>query len=303
MDGSATRGLFIIHNPAAGPTRADRLQRRVEAALAAREVPYEYARTEAPGHARELASAALAGGCGRVLVAGGDGTVLEVVSALVDCDSALALLPVGTGNQLAANLGVPKGLRAALDVALAGKVRQIDVGMMDGQPFTIIAGAGFDAEVVRPRSEIKKRLGYLAYVHAATAAAFAPRPSKLRITVDGEENVLNGIGVEVANMPGLTAPMLRRPVGLVPDGRPDDGLLDVCVLAVETTFDFLSAMSSIIVRRYGRNPRLRYFRGREIVVYADPPLPVQIDGERLERTTPFAAKVRPRALNVVVPVR
>jgi YegS/Rv2252/BmrU family lipid kinase len=301
MGGSATHGLFIIHNPAAGPTQAERLRRRVEAALAARRVCYEYARTEAPGHARELAAAALAGGFARVLVAGGDGTVLEAVSSLVGSDSALALLPVGTGNQLAANLGVPRGLGAALDVALAGSVRQIDVGMVDGQPFTIIAGAGFDAEVVRPRSETKKRLGYLAYVHAATAAAFVPRPSNLRITVDGEEHTVRGIGVEVANMPGLTAPVLRRPVDLVPDGRPDDGLLDVCVLAVETTFDFLSAMSSIIARRYGRNPRLRYFRGREIVVEADPPLPVQIDGERLERTTPFAAYVRPRALNVVVP--
>jgi len=301
MDVLAGRGLFVIHNPAAGLTQAERLQRQLETALADRRVPYEYARTVAPGHARELASAALAGGYGRVLVAGGDGTVLEAVSVLVDCDAALALLPVGTGNQLAANLGVPRRLRAALDVALAGQVRRIDVGMMDGQPFTIIAGAGFDAEVVRPRSEIKKRLGYVAYVHAATAAAFAPRPSTLRITVDGEEHVVAGIGVEVANMPGLTAPMLRRPVDLVPDGRPDDGLLDVCVLAVETTFDFLSAVSSIITRRHGRNPRLRYLRGREVVVDADPPLPVQIDGERLERTTPFVASIRPRALSVVVP--
>jgi YegS/Rv2252/BmrU family lipid kinase len=302
MDGSATRGLFVIHNPAAGPTKAERLQRRVESALAARQVSYEYARTEAPGHARELAVAALAGGYDRLLVAGGDGTVREAVSVLVDCDSALTLLPVGTGNQLAANLGIPTRVGAALDVALAGRVRQIDVGMMDGQPFTIIAGAGFDAEVVSPRSEIKKRLGYLAYVHAATAAAFGPRPSTLRITVDGEQHVINGIGVEVANMPALTAPLLWRPVDLVPDGRPDDGLLDVCVLAVATTGDFLSAMSSIIARRYGRNPRLRYFRGREVVVEADPPLPVQIDGERLDRTTPFAASIRPRALNVVVPV-
>lgn len=302
MDVSAFRGLFVIHNPAAGPTRAERLQRKVETALAAREVPYEYARTEAPGHARELTLTALAGGYRRVLVAGGDGTVLEAVSALVGSPTALALLPVGTGNQLAANLGVPRGLRAALDVALTGNLRQIDVGLMDGQPFTIIAGAGFDAEVVRPRSEVKKRLGYLAYVHAATAAAFAPRPSMLRITVDGEAHEFSGIGVEVANMPGLTAPMLRRPVDLVPNGRPDDGLLDVCVLAVQTTIDFLSAMSSIITRRYGRNPRLRYLRGREVLVEADPPLPVQVDGERLERTTPFAAKIRPRALNVVVPV-
>ncbi|UCC73322.1 MAG: diacylglycerol kinase family lipid kinase [Gemmatimonadota bacterium] len=295
------RELFIIHNPAAGPRRAEQLRRQVEAALDARKIPYAYSRTEAPGHAQELAAAAVADGYGRVLVAGGDGTVLEVASALVGSDAVLALLPVGTGNQLAANLGVPKSLSGSLDVALKGSVRKIDVGMIDGRPFTVIAGAGYDAEVVRPRSELKKRLGYLAYVHAATAAAFAPSPSTLRITVDGEQDTCRGIGVEVANMSGLTAPLLPRPVDLVPDGRPDDGLLDVCVFAVETTLDFLSAMASIVTRRYRRSRRLRYYRGREVVVEADPPLPVQIDGERQGTTTPFTATVRPRALNVVVP--
>ncbi len=293
--------LYVIHNPAAGPKRADQLRRRVEAALTRRRVGYVYARTEAPGHAGELAAAALADGFRRIVVAGGDGTVLETVSALVGTDAALALLPVGTGNQLAANLGIPKKLDRSLDVVLHGSLRKIDVGMIDGQAFTCIAGAGFDADVVRPRSAVKKRMGYLAYVHAATVAALVPNPSRLRITVDGEANTCTGIGVEVANMPGLSAPLLTRPVDLVPDGRPDDGLLDVCVLAVETTFDFLSAMSSIVARRYGRNRRLRYFRGREVVIDADPPLAVQIDGERLDTTTPFTATVRPGALNVLVP--
>jgi diacylglycerol kinase family enzyme len=170
-----------------------------------------------------------------------------------------------------------------------GSPRKIDVGMLNGYPFTIIAGAGFDADVVRPPSAIKRRIGYLAYVHAAIGAAFAPRTSDLRINVDGVEHELRGIGVEVANMPGLAAPPFARPVDLVPDGKPDDGLLDVCVLAAESTFDFLSALG------------LRFFRGREITVDADPPMPVQIDGERLEATTPFTATVRPLALNVIVP--
>jgi YegS/Rv2252/BmrU family lipid kinase len=301
MGMSSRADLFIIHNPAAGPRKADRLRRQVEAALKTRGVSYEYSRTEAPGHAGELAAAALSEGYNRVLVAGGDGTVLEAVSSLVGSEASLALLPVGTGNQLAANLGIPRSIGRSIDLAVKGRVRQIDVGVIDGQPFTCIAGAGFDAEIVRPRSEIKKRLGYLAYVHAAVAAAFAPTSSQLRISVDGQAHVCTGIGVEVANMPALTAPMLPRPVDLVPDGHPDDGLLDVCVLAVETTIDFLSALGSIVTREYGRNPRLRYYRGREILVEADPPLPMQIDGERLERSTPFTATVRPKALNVVVP--
>jgi YegS/Rv2252/BmrU family lipid kinase len=273
----------------------------VETALAARQIEFAYAYTEDRGHARDLAAEALEKGYRRLLVAGGDGTVLEVVSTIVETDAALALLPVGTGNQLAANMRLPKGIEKSIDLAANGGVRKIDVGLLDGQPFTCIAGAGFDADVVRPDSTAKRRLGYLAYVQSAASSAFAPKPSTLEIVVDGEGFSCRGIGVEVANMPGLTAPLLTRPVDLVPDGKPDDGLLDVCVLAVETTFDFISAMTSIITGRQARDERLRYFRGREVSVAAEPPLSIQIDGELLGRTTPFVASVMPGALNLVVP--
>ncbi len=295
--------IFVVHNPAAGARQPERLRRRVESALAARSVRFEYAYTNAPGHGRELVRQALADGYARVLVAGGDGTVLEAVDSLVDSRAALALLPVGTGNQLAANMGLPKGIEKSIDVAVSGTVRRIDVGMLDGRPFMCFAGAGFDAEVVRPDSDLKRKIGYLAYVHAAAGAAFAPKPSAITVTVDGVRNVCNGIGVEVANMPALTAPLLVRPIDLVPDGKPDDGLLDVCVLAVEKTIDFVTALTSIMVGRTEKDPRLQYFRGKQVSVEADPPLPVQIDGERLDITTPFEATVRPGALGILVPAQ
>jgi len=299
---NSKRQLFFIHNPVAGAKHPERLRRRVEAALVKRQVEFEYAYTERQGHAADLARTALEKGFDRIVVAGGDGTVLEVVSALVDSDAELALLPVGTGNQLAANMRLPKGVPRSIEVALNGGRKKIDVGMLDGQPFTCIAGAGFDADVVRPDSALKRRVGYLAYVHAAAASAFSPKPSDIHLEVDGEEIVCRGIGVEVANMPGLTAPMLRHPVDLVPDGKPDDGLLDVCVLAVETTVEFVTAVTSIVTGRLEKDPRLQYFRGREVKVEADPPLAVQIDGEIIDSTTPFTATVRPGALNLVVPV-
>lgn len=295
--------LYVIHNPAAGARHPERLRRRVEAVLTARSVGFEYAYTESPGHGRELVKEALAAGYARILVAGGDGTVLEAVESLVGSRAALALLPVGTGNQLAANMGLPKGIEKSIDVAVGGTVRRIDVGMLDGRPFACFAGAGFDAEVVRPDSDLKRKIGYLAYVHAAAGAAFAPKPSSIAVTVDGVRSVCTGIGVEVANMPALTAPLLVRPIDLVPDGRPDDGLLDVCVLAVEKTIDVVSALTSIMVGRTEKDPRLQYFRGKEVVVEADPPLPVQIDGERLELMTPFKATVRPGALGILVPAQ
>lgn len=295
--------LFVIHNPAAGARHPERLRRRVETALTARSVRFEYAYTREPGHGRELVSEALAAGYARVLVAGGDGTVLEAVESLVDSPASIALLPVGTGNQLAANMGLPRGIEKSIDVAVGGVERRVDVGMVEDRPFACIAGAGFDAEVVRPDSDLKRRIGYLAYVQAAAGAAFAPKPASIAVTVDGVREVCTGIGVEVANMPALTAPLLVRPIDLVPDGKPDDGLLDVCVLAVEKTIDLVSALTSIMVGRTEKDPRLRYFRGREVIVEADPPLPVQIDGERLEMTTPFRATVRPGALGILVPAR
>lgn len=290
----------MIQNPAAGPRHPARLRRRIEAALSGRSVRYEYEYTREPGHGSELVARALSDGYRRFLVAGGDGTVLEVVSVLAGSDAAVALLPVGTGNQLAANLGVPRSLRRSVDVALGGAIRRIDLGLINGRPFTSIAGAGFDAEVVRPRPQLKRRIGYLAYVHAAMGAAFSPRTADLRVVVDGEELRARGTGVEVTNLPGLAAPWLRRPIPIVPGGSLDDGLLDGCLIRAESTLQMISALLGIVTRRFEHNPRLSYFRGRRVSVEADPPLPVQADGELLG-TTPFWVDVRSDALNVVIP--
>lgn len=292
--------LFVIQNPAAGPRHPTRLRRRIEGALSGRAVRYEYEYTREPGHGSELVARALAEGYSRFLVAGGDGTVLEAASVLAGTDAALALLPVGTGNQLAASLGVPRSLRRSVDVAIGGGVRRIDLGLINGQPFTSIAGAGFDAEIVRPRPRLKRRIGYLAYVHAAMRAAIAPRTADLRIVVDGEEFRARGAGVEVTNLPGLAAPWLTGPIPIVPEGSLDDGLLDGCAILAETTLQICSAVMGIVTRRFDRSPYLSYFRGRRISVEADPPLPIQADGELLG-TTPFEANVRSSALNVVIP--
>ncbi len=297
---SLAADLFIIQNPAAGLGNGERVRRRIVAELSARQVSHRLSYTSESGHAEDLAREALAQGCRRIAVAGGDGTVLEVVSAVVGTDAQIALLPVGTGNQLAANLGIPRRLGRAVEVAVRGVTRKIDVGMLNGRPFTIMAGAGLDAEVVRAEPRLKRRVGYLAYVYAAARAILKPRTATLRVTIDGQVITARGMGVEVANMPGLTAPIFRRPIRIMPDLAADDGRLGVCVLGTETAFGFLSALTAIFIGRHRQHRKLQYFTGREVTVEADPPLPAQVDGE-LRGTTPFRATVRPRALNVIVP--
>lgn len=299
-DGPEARRLFVIQNPVAGTRRPERLRRRIHSELTAQGVSFEHAYTRERGHGAELVQRAREEGFRRVLVAGGDGTIREVVSALAGSPVALALLPVGTGNQLAANLGIPKSVPGCVAVALAGRLRQIDLGLIDGRPFAAIAGAGFDARVVRPDSRVKRRVGYLAYVHAATAAVLSPQLASLRVRVDGVEISGRGIGVMVMNMPGLTAPGLARPVTIVPGARMDDGRLDGCLLAIATRRESFAALGAILRRRQQASPLLKYFSGSEIRVEADPPLPVQADGERLGET-PFSVKVWPGSLRVLVP--
>ncbi len=300
--GTRRERLFVIQNPVAGTRRPERLHRQLQNELATRDVSYEHAYTRERGHGTDLVRQALEAGFRRFLVAGGDGTIREAVSALAGSGAALALLPVGTGNQLAANLGVPKSLRGCISVALGGDVRDIDLGLIDGRPFAAVAGAGLDARVVEPDSRLKRRVGYLAYVQAATAAVIAPRLAAFRVRVDGTEILGRGIGVMVMNMPGLTAPGLRRPVTLVPGGRMDDGRLDGLIIAAATRRESFLALGAILRRRQKSSGFFEFFSGREIEVEADPPLPVQADGELLGET-PFHVKVWPGALRVLVPAK
>ncbi|MEE8520459.1 MAG: diacylglycerol kinase family protein [Gemmatimonadota bacterium] len=292
--------VYVIQNPAAGGRHPERLRRIIGTTLEARGVSYQFAYTEAPGHAEELAAAAVASGFPRVLVAGGDGTVMEAVASIADTDTVLGLIPTGTGNQLAANLGVPSRIARAVSVAATARPRRIDVGMINGRPFTCMAGAGFDTALISPDARLKQRLGYLAYVYAAVEAGLSPQVASLEITLDGESFIERGVGLEVANLPGLRLPGLPWPINIIRDGSIDDGLLDICILGADSTLSLISVVASFMTGRPHRNPRIRYLRGREVRVEADPPLAVQADGE-LFGMTPFTASVRKRALAVAVP--
>ncbi len=261
---------------------------------------YDHQFTHSPGHAEELAKRALEAGCKRILVAGGDGTVMEAVAALAETDAVLGLVPVGTGNQLAANLRIPSKIEAAVVVAATGEARRIDVGMIDGRPFTCMAGAGFDTAVINPDPRLKRYFGYLSYVIAAIAETLAPTAADIVITIDGVKKNYRGIGIEIANMPGLRPPGSPWPINLVNDGRFDDGMLDICILGATSMVTTISVLLSFIMQRADRNPHIHYLKGREIKIESDPPLPVQADGE-LFGATPFSVSIRPRALSVAVP--
>ncbi|MEV6810691.1 diacylglycerol kinase family protein [Micromonospora sp. NPDC051296] len=239
---------------------------------------------------------ALAAGVDVVFACGGDGTVMACVSALAGTEVALAVLPQGTGNLLAANLGLSNDLTAGLAVAVERGRRLLDVGEVDGQPFAVMAGMGFDAQMLAATSETtKRRIGWPAYV-AGAVRHLRDRPMTVWIRLDDQPPLRRRArSVLVANVGRL-----QGGVRLLTDAEPDDGYLDVAVLTPRTLRHWLF-LAWAVVRRRERVPRMEVFRARRVEITSNRAQPRELDGDLIEPGHTLRAQIRRRALWLCVP--
>jgi diacylglycerol kinase family enzyme len=275
----------------------DELRRTVDDALAAAGWPapqwYETT-TDDPG--RGQTEQAVKAGVDLVFACGGDGTVMSCVSGLVGTDVALAVLPQGTGNLLAANLGLSTDLAAGLQVAVERGRRLLDVGAVDDQYFTVMAGMGFDAQMLEATNETTKaRIGWPAYVVGAVRH-LRDRPMRVQIRVDDRPPVRRRArSVLIANVGRL-----QGGVTLLTEAEPDDGWLDVAVLTPRNLRHWL-ALGWAVIRRSGQVPQLEVFRGRRVVVTSNRAQPRELDGDLISPGRQLRAEIRPQALWLCVP--
>jgi diacylglycerol kinase family enzyme len=244
------------------------------------------------------ARAAVTAGVEVLFACGGDGTVMACAGELAGSGVALAVLPSGTGNLLAANLALPSGVIEAVAVATAGDRLRIDVGQLDGRCFTVMAGMGFDAHMLDNTSDqLKARLGWPAYVVGALRH-LRDRPMRVRVRLDRQRTLTRRArSVLVANVGRL-----QGGIPLLPDALPDDGELDVAVLTPHTLSHWV-ALSWGVLRRRPRPPRIETFRARRVEVISDRMQPREIDGDVIEPGRRLIATIRPDALTVCVPPR
>lgn len=298
---------IIIANPAS--RRGRRLARRATQALASRSIEYELVLTERPGHAAELAMRHAAN-FDALFVLGGDGTVMEVASALAEqrIDARVGVLAGGTGNLVARALGIPLSISRAIPTLLDGDELLIDLGRLDGQGangrrFAIAAGVGIDAAMVAETPGwLKRRLGVLAYTivgsRAALRAVFRREFFHARVSVDGTVHETRAAAVMIANF----GAMLGERITLGPNIRTDDGLLDACIFSPATVGDAFRIIGRMLRRDFRSDPCMVYMPGRNIRVETTPALSWQADGELMGQT-PFTAVVEPLALRLLVPRR
>jgi diacylglycerol kinase family enzyme len=249
---------------------------------------------EDPG--RGMAAEAAEEGAELVFACGGDGTVMACVTALAGTDVAMAVLPAGTGNLLAANLGLADDAATGLQVALDGGRRRIDVGMVEDRCFAVMAGMGFDAQMLAGTSETaKKHLGWIAYVGGAVKH-LRDRPMRVRIVLDGGPPMPRHPRTVIVGNVGR----LQGGVRLLSEADPSDGKLDVAILSPNNLGHWAS-LAWGVVRRRKRVPLMETYTAERIEMYSNRPQARQLDGDLIEPGKTLKIQVRHRALLLCVP--
>jgi YegS/Rv2252/BmrU family lipid kinase len=282
-------------NPQARRARHARLRALREFARSG--VLCEALATEAPGHATQLAHDR-AGNYDAVFTLGGDGTAMEVITALAPGGPPVGVLPGGTGNLLGRSLGIPIRVTSAVSVLLHGREARIDLGRLtDGRHFAIGLGVGIDEAMIAGASpRMKKRVGVLAYFLSALKAGLRMDRFAVRLTVDGQTHACQASSVLIMNLGSVLGGWLHF-------GEPilhDDGLLHAFVFSPDNTWDALRIFARMLRGRVANDPKAFYMAGREFRLETDPPRRVQADGELLD-VTPVEISVQPRAGRVLVP--
>jgi diacylglycerol kinase family enzyme len=249
---------------------------------------------EDPG--RGVTAKAVKDGIELVFVSGGDGTVMSCVTALAGTDVAMAVLPAGTGNLLASNLGLTGDAATGVQVAIEGGRRRIDVGMVGDQCFAVMAGMGFDAKMLEGTSEVaKKHLGWIAYVGGAVKH-LRDRPMRVRIVLDGGAPMPRHPRTVIVGNVGR----LQGGVRLLNDADPADGKLDIAILSPNNLGHWAS-LAWGVVRRRKRVPLMETYTAERIEIFSNHVQPRQLDGDLIEPGKTMKISVRHRALLLCVP--
>lgn len=290
---------LLIVNPASGQGRAAREKRRLLELVS--NMPHIHTRlTTGPDDARAFAAEAASSDYDLVIAAGGDGTINQVVNGIGDSGIALGIIPLGTGNVLAHELGIPRSdITKAMRVIGEAKIRRVDLGEANGQRFLLMAGLGLDAQVVDAVSpRFKDVFGTVAFAPAALDQLIKYVPTNFRLTFDnGSEYSVTAYGVILANC-GSYAYNFR----ITSEAVFDDGMLDVIVFesAPAEKLRLLGRALGAVFGQRIHDSNATYFRTTGVRIESDPPVKMQLDGDVCGESV-VEVKILPGALRLVAP--
>jgi diacylglycerol kinase (ATP) len=303
MNRKKIKSIHIIINPTSG--RIEPILPVMNSIFKDSGIEWDISITKHAGDGQLLAREAIKKGFDAVGVYGGDGTIMEVVTALIGSNVPLAIFPGGTANVTAGELQIPKNLREACELFCQGgmEVQSIDVGKFNKRYFLLRASLGFEAEMIKGASrEIKHRFGRLAYAISAFKSLRKMKKykyTKYAIHIDGQEHEVEGFCCLIANSGNVGWAHLTVDKSI----NMSDGLLDVIVVRKATIGSWRHLIATLIKQELPRDVELVcHWQGKEITIVASPTQNVQCDGESLEMQT-ITAKVIPGAIQIFVPLK
>jgi YegS/Rv2252/BmrU family lipid kinase len=295
------RSACLIFNPVAGQSDPEQDLLTIETLLAP-EIDLDIRLTTPEVDAGQLAHEAVERGVHMIIASGGDGTLSAAANALVGTNIPLGIISRGTANAFASALGIPDTIEGACQTILQGTTRVVDAAQCNGKPMVLLAGVGFEAEMVEKADrESKNRFGMLAYIMAGVKQLREFDTFEAKIETDEKVITVTAGAVTIANAAPPTSILAQGPAGIIFD----DGLLDLTVVAPENRTGAIASAYHLLQSAFRGDAAERddigYLRARRIKVTTEPPQKVVLDGEIIG-TTPIDVECVPGGLTILVPV-
>jgi len=284
----------LIFNPVAGHGRSQKQLDIVKRIFDEKGVEYTVHETTAPGHATELAKSLVDNGAKLIVAIGGDGTVAEVAKAIYGTDTALGIIPAGTGNDYRRAVGVPDEIENSVEFLLDGKPTACDALEVNGEIYLNIISIGFDVEVAR-RASRYKIFGSAAYTLAAIDRSLFAKNQYATIVIDGKEIKKNMLLAAIGNGSHYGGGMNSLPTADI-----TDGLLDICLIDATTPLNILKMLPKYVAGQHMDMDIVSIYSGKEITIKLDDKqLPINADGEILPETDTLHVKILKGLINVI----
>lgn len=284
----------LLHNPSSGQVWTGLDLAKVVAELLPRGWCIDMVGTKKRGDATELARQAVQDRIDILIAAGGDGTLNEAVQGLAGSETVLGILPVGTTNVLARELGIPLNLPGALEVLHSGRETRIDLGMANGRYFILMVGIGYDAQFLQETDPwLKTYGGMLAHAVSATKTFFSMKSAKATFTADGRRFRRLVHQVIISNSQFYGPQFL-----MAPDASMTDGKLDVTIFRRRSVGDAVLQVMSVLMSKQREWKKVETMQVAGMTIATSVPLPYQIDGDTVGET-PVTIEVAPHALRVL----
>lgn len=291
----------VIINPVSGLNNTEDVHKQVTDFLNDQSFSYEIVKTKCANDAFEIAKKAVENNSNLIIAVSGDGTINEIINAIADTETCLAIVPNGTGNLLATSLGIPIDINKALKLIPKNYRKKIDLGKINDHYFSIIAGCGFDAAIMKNiKKGDKKLFGILAYFFEGFKQALIPKRAVFKMVIDSKKIKRRGLIVMFINSGNIFGNLIT----LVPNASMTDGFLDVCMFSPKHTGEFIPVLWKILTKENYENKLTKktalHFKAQNIELQCRPKLPVQADGDFIGYP-PIKVTTCPDALEIIVP--